>query len=148
MDWMRKRHTLVNIGKNTALGDRDVPEKLVQLFVVPDGKLQVAGDDSGLLVVTSGIASKLKNFGSEVLEDGSEVDGRTSTDTLGIVALAKQTVNTTNGESKTRLGGATGKGQRKIKTRKGLDSRLRVLGTAGLASGFTATSHFESFVEG
>ena len=45
-------------------------EKLVQLLIVSDSKLQVTRDDTGLLVVTSGVASKFEDFSSEVLEDG------------------------------------------------------------------------------
>jgi hypothetical protein len=47
----------MNIGKNTTLCDCDVPEEsrvsdaivdvLVQLFVVSDGELEMAGDDTG-----------------------------------------------------------------------------------------------------
>jgi hypothetical protein len=97
--------TLVNVGQNTTLSDSDVPEKLVQLLIVTDGELEVTRDDTGLLVVASGVASKLENFGSQVLENGSEVDGSTGTDTLSIVALAEQTVDTANRECETSLGG-------------------------------------------
>jgi hypothetical protein len=44
------------------------------LFVVADGELQVTGHDTLLLVVASGVTGELENLGSEVLEDGSEVD--------------------------------------------------------------------------
>jgi hypothetical protein len=67
----------VNVGENTTLGDGDVSEKLVQLLVVADGELKVTGDDTGLLVVTSGVASQLEDFGSQVLKNGSEVNGST-----------------------------------------------------------------------
>lgn len=59
----------MNVGQHTTLGDSNVAQQLVQLLIIPDGELQVAGDDAGLLVVTSSVASQLKNFGSEVLED-------------------------------------------------------------------------------
>lgn len=108
---MGSGHTLVDVGEDTTLGDGDVPEKLVQLLIVPDGELKVAGDDTGLLVVASGVASKLKNFGSQVLKDGSEVDGSAGTDTLGVVALAEKTVDTTNGESEASLGGTAKRGK-------------------------------------
>jgi hypothetical protein len=97
----------VNVGQHTTLGDGDVAEKLVQLLVVPDGELKVTGDDTGLLVVTGSVAGQLEDFGSEVLKDGSEVDGSTGTDTLSIVALAEQTVDTADGEGETGLGGTT-----------------------------------------
>jgi hypothetical protein len=101
---MMDQRTLVNVGEDTTLCDCDVPEKLVQLLIVADGELKVTGDDTGLLVIASSVASQLKNFGSEVLEDGSEVDGSAGTDTLSVVALAEETMDTTNGECETSLG--------------------------------------------
>jgi hypothetical protein len=67
-------HTLMNIWKNTTLCDCDVSEKLIQLLIVADGELKMTWDDTGLLVVTSGVTGQFQNFGSEVLEDCSEVD--------------------------------------------------------------------------
>ena len=96
----------MNVGEDTTLGDGDVAEKLVQLLIVADGELEVTGNDTGLLVVASGVASKLEDFGSQVLKDGSEVDGSAGTDTLSVVALAEETVDTTNGECETSLGRA------------------------------------------
>ena len=101
---MQKR-TLVDVGEDTTLGDGDVTQELVQLLIVTDGELKVTGNDTGLLVITGSVTSQLEDFGSEVLEDGSQVDGSTGTDTLGVVALAEQTVDTTNGEGQTGLGG-------------------------------------------
>jgi hypothetical protein len=98
--------TLVDVGQNTTLGDGDVAEKLVQLLIVADGELEVTGDDTGLLVVASGVASKLEDLSSQVLEDGGEVDGSAGTDTLGVVALAEETVDTTDRERETGLGRA------------------------------------------
>jgi hypothetical protein len=94
----------VDVGENTALGDGDVSEKLVQLLVVADGKLKMAGNDTGLLVVTGSVAGQLEDLSRQVLENSSEVDGSTGTDTLSVVALAEQTVDTTDGERKTGLG--------------------------------------------
>ena len=64
----------MDVGENTTLGDGDMAQKLVQLLIVSDGELKVTGDDTGLLVVASSVASQLENFGSEVLQDGSEID--------------------------------------------------------------------------
>ena len=94
----------MDVGKDTALGDGDVSKELVQLLIVADGELEMARDDTGLLVVSSSVASEFENFGRKVLEDGSEVDRSAGTNTLGIVALAQQTVNTTDGERQTSLG--------------------------------------------
>ena len=60
-------------------------------------------DDTGLLVVARGIASEFEDLSCQVLENGSEVDGGTSTDTLGVVALAQQAVDTTDWECETGL---------------------------------------------
>ncbi len=98
-----REHTLVDVGKNTTLGDGDVSQKLVQLLIVADGELKMAGDDTGLLVVTSGVTSQLEDFGREVLKDGREVDRSTGTDTLSVVALAEKTVHTTDRERETSL---------------------------------------------
>lgn len=95
---------LVDVGENTTLGDRDIAQQLVQFLIVADGKLEVTGNDTGLLVVTGSVTSKLENFSSKVLEDGSEVDGSTGTNALSVVALAEKTVDTANGESETGLG--------------------------------------------
>jgi len=116
----------VDVGEDTTLGNGDVPEELVQFLVIADGELEMTGDDTRLLVVTGGVASQLEDLGSEVLENGSEVDGSTSTDTLSVVALPQESVDTTDGERETGLG------------RAGLSAGL---GGAGLASGF-ASSHF------
>ena len=78
---------------DTTLGDDDVAEELVQprrvawsdemktkmekgrlLFVVTNGELQVTGDDTLLLVITSGITSKLEDLSSKIFKYGSEVD--------------------------------------------------------------------------
>ena len=72
--------TLVNVGKDTTLGDGDVSQKLVQLLIVADGELEMTGNDTSLLVVTSSITGQFEDFGSEVLQNGSEVDGGTLID--------------------------------------------------------------------
>lgn len=94
----------MDVGKDTTLGNGDMAQELVQLLIVADGKLEVTRNDTGLLVVASGVASQLENFSGQVLQNGSEVHGSTGTDTLSVVALAEQTVNTANGEGQTSLG--------------------------------------------
>lgn len=64
----------MDVGEDTTLGDGDVSEQLVQLLIVADGKLEVTGDDTGLLVVTGSVTRQLENFGSKVLKDSGEVD--------------------------------------------------------------------------
>lgn len=74
----------------------------------------MSGYDTGLLVVSCGVTGKFEDLGSEVcvvsmclmdkkkkrltLEDGSEVDGGTGTDSLGVVSLLQQSVDTTDGD--------------------------------------------------
>lgn len=65
----------MNVWKDTTLGDSDMAKELVQFLIVADGKLQVTGNDTGLLVITSGVTSQLKNFSSKIFEHSSEVDG-------------------------------------------------------------------------
>ena len=74
---MDAKHTLVNIGQDTTLGDGDVSKELVQFLIVADGELEMTRDDTGLLVVTSGVASKFEDFSREILKNGSKVDGST-----------------------------------------------------------------------
>ena len=97
MGWL----TLVDVWKDTTLCDCDVTEKLVQFLVIADGELEMTWDDTGLLVVARGVASEFKNFGCEVLKDGCEVDWSAGTDTLCVVALPQETVDTTDWECET-----------------------------------------------
>jgi hypothetical protein len=57
----------MDVGEDTALGDGDVAEQLVQLLIVADGELQMTRDDTRLLVVAGGVASQLEDLGREVL---------------------------------------------------------------------------------
>jgi hypothetical protein len=91
----------VNVWQDTTLRDCNVSQKLVQLLIVADGELEMTRDDTGLLVVTGGIASKFEDFSSEVFKYGCKVDWGTSTDTLGVVALSQETVDTTDRECET-----------------------------------------------
>ena len=91
----------LDVRQNTSLGDGHTGQKLVQLLVVADGQLQVTGDDPGLLVVTSGVSCQLENLSGQVFHNGSQVHGSSGTDALAIVALAKQAVDTANGELQT-----------------------------------------------
>lgn len=54
----------MNVGKNTALGDGYVSEKLVKFLVVSDSKLEMTWDDTGFLVITSSVSGQFKDFSS------------------------------------------------------------------------------------
>jgi hypothetical protein len=93
----------VNVGQDTTLSNGNVSEQLVQLFIVSNGQLQVTRNDTSLLVVTSSVSSQFENFSHEVFQDGSEVNGSTGTNTLSVVSLAEQSVDTTDRELQTGL---------------------------------------------
>jgi hypothetical protein len=76
-------------------------------------------NDTMLLVVTSGVTSEFKNFGSEIFENRSKIyflksqrkvvkeseshTGCAGANTLGIVSLLQKTVDTTDRELETRF---------------------------------------------
>ena len=94
----------VDVRKDTTTSDGDATEQLVQFLVVLDGKSKVTGHDTSLLVVAGGIASELQDLGTEVLEDGCEVDGSAGTHASGVLSLTKVTADTADGELKSSLG--------------------------------------------
>ena len=98
----------VDVGENTTLGNGYGTEKLVELLVVADSKLNVTGDDAALLVVTGSVTGKLEDLGGEVLKDGSKVHRGTGTDTGGVLASLQVATDTSNGELKTGLGSLGG----------------------------------------
>jgi hypothetical protein len=52
----------VDVRKNASLRDDYTSEKLVEFLIVTDGELQVTGDDTRLLVVTSGVTGEFEYF--------------------------------------------------------------------------------------
>lgn len=56
----------MDIRQNATLSNSDVPQKLVQFLIVTDGQLEMARDNTRLLVVTGSISSKFKDFSSEI----------------------------------------------------------------------------------
>ena len=130
----------LDVGQDTSLGDGDSAQELVQLLVVADGQLQVAGVDSGLLVVAGSVAGQLEHFSGEVFENSGQVDLKSDksqsdqeiekaqetnrcsgSDALSVVALAEHAVQTTDWELESssrgaRLGLATGLGLSTLST--------------------------------
>ena len=98
-----EKHGL-DVGQDTSLGDGDSRQELVQLLVVTDGQLEMTGDDPGLLVVTGSVSCELKNLSSQVFHDCCQVDWGTGSNALGIVSLAKVTVDSADGELQTGTG--------------------------------------------
>ena len=91
----------MDVGEDTTLGDGDTREKLVQLLVITEGELEMI-----LVFLLSRAALHFQDFSSEVLQDSGQVDGSTSTHALSIVAFAQETVDTSNGELKSRAAGS------------------------------------------
>ena len=90
----------LDVRQHTTLGDGHTGEELVQFLVVADGQLKMTGDDPCLLVVTSGVSCQLEDLSCQVFHDSGKVDWCAGTNTLAIVALAEQTVDTSHGELK------------------------------------------------
>lgn len=67
----------MDVGENTALGDGDVTEKLVQFFIVADGELEMTRNNTGLLVVAGGVTGQFENLSRQVFENGCKIDGST-----------------------------------------------------------------------
>lgn len=57
----------MDIGEDPSLCDGDIRQQLVQLLVVADGQLDVAGSDALLLVVAAGVSCQLQDLGTQVL---------------------------------------------------------------------------------
>lgn len=92
--------------EDTTLRDDNVAEELVELFIVADRELEVTGHDTRLfaagssantraiggiyVLVARSVTGQLEDLGSEVLEDGGEVDGRTGTDTGSVLGASAQ----------------------------------------------------------
>ena len=99
----------MDVGENTAGGDGDATEQLVELLIVLDGQGDVAGDDAGLLVVTGGVASELEDLSAEVLEDGGEVDGGSGSNSGGEFTGLHVSGDSSDGElESSSLGSADG----------------------------------------
>jgi hypothetical protein len=88
----------VDVWQDTTLGDSDISKQFVQLLIVSNGELQVTWNDTRLLVVSGSVSSQLEDFGAEVFQDGGEVDWGTSSNTLSIVSLSQETVDTSDWE--------------------------------------------------
>ena len=63
-------------------------------------------DDPGFLVVTGSVSSQLQNLSSQILQNGCQVDRGAGTNTLSVVALPQQPVNTSDWKLQPSAGGA------------------------------------------
>lgn len=99
----------VDVWKHTATGNRHTAQQSVQFFVILDRQRNVAWHNTTLFVVASGVAGQLENFRTQVLEDGCQIDRRSSTHTGGVLALTEVTADTTDGELQACLGRGGGR---------------------------------------
>ncbi|KAH3662028.1 hypothetical protein OGAPHI_006209 [Ogataea philodendri] len=79
-------------------------EQLVQFLIVSDGQLQVSWDNSALLVVSSSVTGQFQNFGSQVFQNSSQVDWGTGTNSLSVVTVSEQSVDSSDWEGQSSLG--------------------------------------------
>ena len=100
-----QQHSL-DVGQHASLSDGHSSQQLVQLLVVADGELQVAGDDTGLLVVPGGVSSQLQDLSGQVLQHSGQVHRGSGPDTVGVVTLPQMPVDTADWELKPGPGGA------------------------------------------
>ncbi|XP_059197270.1 uncharacterized protein LOC131977843 [Centropristis striata] len=119
----------LDVGQHAALSDGHSAQQLVELLVVADSQLQVTGDDTGLLVVAGSVSSQLQDLSGQVLQHGRQVDRSSGTDTLSVVSLSQQPVDTTDRELEPGTRGA------------GLGL------CSGFATGFASSTHASLSVE-
>ena len=79
----------MNVGQHTTGGDGHAVEQLVELLVVVDGQLHVAGGDALALVVAGDVTGQLDHLSGQVLHDAGEVHRGIAADSGGITALAQ-----------------------------------------------------------
>jgi hypothetical protein len=72
----------VDVGEDTTLRDGDARQEFAELLVVADGQLNVAGDDTCLLVVAGSISCQLKDLSCQVLQYSGQVHWGTGTNSL------------------------------------------------------------------
>jgi hypothetical protein len=85
----------------------DIAQQLVELFVGLDSKSNVTRHSTTLLVITSGVASKLK-LESQHRDTREQQQGRRERRhqlTLAVLSLTQVTTDTTDGELQASLGG-------------------------------------------
>ncbi|KAG8252182.1 Solute carrier 2, facilitated glucose transporter member 4 [Homalodisca vitripennis] len=79
------------------LGDGDTKQEFVELLVIPDGQLQVMGNDASLIFFMCHINSQLEHLSSEILHYGGQVYGSSGTHSLDLVARTKQMLDSADG---------------------------------------------------
>ena len=94
---LAKKESL-NVGEDSTVGNGGLSDDLVELLVVADGKLDVAGQNSHLLGFHAGVAGKLNDLTTEVLEDSSGEDTSALADSIGVTSLLVHAVDAADWE--------------------------------------------------
>ena len=91
---------LVDVRDHTSTSNGALDEG-VELLVSTDGQLEVTRGDTLHLEILAGVASQLQDLSRQVLQDGSRVDRRSSTNTaIGLSPLLQLTMDTAHRELK------------------------------------------------
>jgi hypothetical protein len=90
--------SLFNLGAGYEHNGIEDSMRRCSLFIVLDGELEMTRYYTRLFVIAGGVTRQFEDLRGEVLQNGSEVNGCTSTDTLGVVALLQETMDTADGE--------------------------------------------------
>lgn len=80
----------VDAGDDIIYGDGSVGQHLVDFLVATDGKKDVSGVDSGLLLVLGSVSCEFENVSNQVFGYGGHVDGGSSTDSLSVAASLQE----------------------------------------------------------
>ena len=88
----------MDIGENATLSYGHIFKEFVELLVIANSKLNVAGNNSSFLVVGSCVSGKLKNLSSEVFQNGSEVDWCSGANSGGVLSILQVPLQTRNWE--------------------------------------------------
>jgi len=94
----------LDVGQHTTLGDGHSAQEFIELLVVADGQLQMAGDDASLLVVAGSVSGQLQDLSGQVLKHSRKVNGSSGTDALSVVPFTEESVDTADGELKPGTG--------------------------------------------
>jgi len=91
------------VGKDTTEGDSGTDQS-VEFFVTTDGELQVTRSDTLDLEILGRVAGEFENFGSQILQDGSDIDGGFGTNShLVLSVVLEETLDSTAGELQASL---------------------------------------------
>ncbi len=88
----------MDIGKDTSRSNGNPSKQFVQLLIILDGKGDMTGHNTSLLIVTGGISSKFEDFCTKVFEYSGKVDGCPGSHASGVFALTEITADTSDGE--------------------------------------------------